>query len=142
LALKQGAKVLGVDVAAPPASLQDNDERLSSNYSYLQCDLTKPSSPSEIVKTCIDTYGGKIDVLFNIAGVMDHHGSVDTVTDSDWERCMAVNVTAPVKLMREVIPIMRAQKQGAIINMSSRAGLSGAAAGVAYTASMSSSFVY
>jgi NAD(P)-dependent dehydrogenase (short-subunit alcohol dehydrogenase family) len=48
---------------------------------------------------------------------------------------MAVNVTAPVKLMREIVPVMRAQQHGVIVNMASRAGLSGAAAGVAYTAS-------
>jgi NAD(P)-dependent dehydrogenase (short-subunit alcohol dehydrogenase family) len=71
----------------------------------------------------------------NIAGVLDHNASVDAVTDADWDRCMAVNLTAPVKLMREVIGEMRNQKSGVILNMASRAGMSGAAAGVAYTAS-------
>nr|BDO47157.1 short-chain dehydrogenase/reductase BrvG [Penicillium bialowiezense] len=137
-ALKEGANVLGVDVVAePPASLSEINAGSDTDchFSYHACDLTKATSPAEVLATCRSTFGGRIDVLFNIAGVMDHHGSVDTVTDSDWEKCMAINVTAPVKLMREVIPAMRDQQQGVIVNMASRAGLSGAAAGVAYTAS-------
>jgi NAD(P)-dependent dehydrogenase (short-subunit alcohol dehydrogenase family) len=59
----------------------------------------------------------------------------DAVTDADWDRFMAVNLTAPVRRMEEVIREMRNQKSGVILNMASPAGMSGAAAGVAYTAS-------
>jgi NAD(P)-dependent dehydrogenase (short-subunit alcohol dehydrogenase family) len=83
----------------------------------------------------LEAYGEKVDALFNIAGVMDNHGSVDTLTNESWERCLAVNLTAPVELMREVIPIMRREKSGSIVNLASKAGTSGAASGVAYTAS-------
>ncbi|EMR89352.1 hypothetical protein ACHAP3_007632 [Botrytis cinerea] len=76
-----------------------------------------------------------IDVLANIAGVMDSMASADKVTDDDWDRIIAINLTAPTKLIRAVLPFMRAKKNGAIINLCSKAALSGAAAGVAYTAS-------
>lgn len=85
---------------------------------------------------CVESFGRRIDGLLNIAGVLDHCGSVDSVLDTMWHKCIAINLTAPVMLIREVIPIMREQKSGSIVNISSKAGVSGAAAGVAYTASM------
>ena len=52
-----------------------------------------------------------------------------------WDRVIAVNLTAPVKLMRAVLPTMKEQKKGVIVNVASRASFSGASAGLAYTAS-------
>lgn len=77
----------------------------------------------------------RVDVLANVAGVMDGFSSADTITDAEWSRVIDVNLTAPIKMMREVLPFMKAKKQGCIINVSSKAGMSGAAAGIAYTAS-------
>ncbi|KAJ5464396.1 Short-chain dehydrogenase/reductase SDR [Penicillium daleae] len=130
LALSEGAKVLGVDVSSAPKSLNENP-----NFKFLQRDLTDAASAKDIVDTCVRQFGGRIDGLLNIAGIMDHNGSVDSLTDEMWDQCIAINLTAPVKLMREVIPIMRAQRSGSIVNVGSKAATSGAASGVAYTAS-------
>lgn len=77
----------------------------------------------------------RIDVLVNVAGVMDNFSSADAVTDEIWDRVLAVNLTVPVKMMRAVLPFMRAKKDGCVVNVASTAGTSGAVAGVAYTAS-------
>jgi len=77
----------------------------------------------------------KIEVLANVAGVMDSFESAETVTDAQWDRVIGVNLTVPTKMIRAVMPMMKANKKGSIINISSKAGSSGAAAGVAYTAS-------
>jgi NAD(P)-dependent dehydrogenase (short-subunit alcohol dehydrogenase family) len=129
-ALSEGAKVLGVDVASAPESLNENQ-----NFRFLQRDLTDAATHKDIVETCVQEFGGRIDGLLNIAGIMDRNNSVDSLTDEMWDRCIAINLTAPVKLMREVIPIMREQKSGSIVNVGSKAATSGAASGVAYTAS-------
>lgn len=129
-ALNEGAKVLGVDISSVPESLRENP-----NYKFLRGDLTDVSTPQHVVETCIREFGGRIDGLMNIAGIMDRNGSVDSLSNETWDRCIAVNLTAPVKLMREVIPIMREQKSGSIVNVGSKAATSGAASGVAYTAS-------
>ncbi|OGE52373.1 hypothetical protein PENARI_c010G01937 [Penicillium arizonense] len=129
-AIKEGAQVFGVDISTYPPSLADEP-----SFRFFQCDLTTNGSSRAIVQACLEAYGEKVDALFNIAGVMDNHGSVDTLTNESWERCLAVNLTAPVELMREVIPIMRREKSGSIVNLASKAGTSGAASGVAYTAS-------
>ncbi|GES64075.1 short-chain dehydrogenase/reductase SDR [Aspergillus terreus] len=131
-ALNEGARVFGVDIAIPPATLQQH-----RNFKFLQCDLASaPDAADDVVRACTDAYGPRIDALLNIAGVMDHYGSVDTLADATWEKCLAVNLTAPVKLMRAVIPFMRGSATGgSIVNVASKAGLSGGAGGVAYTAS-------
>jgi len=80
-------------------------------------------------------YRERIDVLVNVAGVMDNFSSADCVSDEIWERVLAVNLTAPVKMMRAVLPWMKERREGVIINVASTAATSGAVAGVAYTAS-------
>lgn len=129
-ALSQGARILGVDVSSAPVSLNEHP-----NYKFMQGDLTHETTPRQVVETCIKEFGGRIDGLLNIAGIMDQNSSVDSLSDYMWERCIAVNLTAPVKLMREVIPIMRQQQSGSIVNVGSKAATSGASSGVAYTAS-------
>jgi NAD(P)-dependent dehydrogenase (short-subunit alcohol dehydrogenase family) len=66
---------------------------------------------------------------------MDAFEAADTCTDAEWSHVLAVNLTVPTRLIRAVLPMMKAKKSGAIINVASKAALSGAAAGVAYTAS-------
>jgi len=83
----------------------------------------------------ITTISQRIDVLVNVAGVMDNFSSADGVSDAVWDKVLAVNLTVPVKMMRAVLPYMKAKQDGVIINVASTAGTSGAVAGVAYTAS-------
>lgn len=130
IALTEGARVLGVDVSPAPESILEN-----VNFKFVQCDLCHESAPDQILEACAEAFGRRVDGLLNIAGVMDLNQSVDSVSDSMWERCIAINLTAPVKLMRAVIPIMREQRSGSIVNVCSKAALSGAISGVAYTAS-------
>lgn len=66
---------------------------------------------------------------------MGSFSSADGVTDSEWDRVVAVNLTVPVKMMRAVIPFMLEKKSGVIVNVASTAGVSGAVAGIAYTCS-------
>lgn len=129
-ALNEGAQVLGVDISSPPTSLDEHPK-----FAFCQANLVDPCTPQKVVAACNEAYGRKIDALLNIAGIMDHNGSADSVVDSVWDRTIAVNLTAPVRLMREVLPIMREQKSGSIVNVASKAALSGAVSGVAYTAS-------
>lgn len=129
-ALHDGARVFGIDVSPAPESIKKYP-----CFRFFQGDLTNGQVPNQAVTACIEAFGRRIDGLLNIAGVSYHFASVDGISDVIWHKCFAVNLTAPVMLMREVVPIMREQKSGSIVNVSSKAGISGAAAGVAYTAS-------
>lgn len=127
--LSRKAKVFGIDISP---FTQDVD---AASFAFHQVDLTQPNAATEAVAACIERFGPKIDVLANVAGVMDAFGSADTVKESEWDRVMSINLTVPVKLMGAVLPSMREHKEGAIVNVASRAAVSGAVAGVAYTAS-------
>ena len=133
LLLSRGASVYGVDVSNTPSGISESE----NTFKFQQCDLAGQGVPGSVVEGC-HSHFGQIDALLNVAGVMDLMGSVDTLTDEEWDRVISINLTAPVKLMRATVNYWR--KGGpvtgkAIANVSSKAGQSGAAAGVAYTAS-------
>ncbi|KAK7448424.1 hypothetical protein VKT23_013687 [Stygiomarasmius scandens] len=121
--------VFGVDLSAAPTSVA------GANFHFLQINITQEDAPAKIVSACQASFGSRIDALLNVAGVMDKNAGVDNLLDEDWDRIIAVNLTAPVRLMREVVNVMKEQRSGCIVNVASKAGMSGAAAGVAYTAS-------
>lgn len=92
-------------------------------------------SAESTAQAVIAAAGSRIDVLANVAGIMDGFEPVGEVTDAVWDKVMAVNVTGPMRMMRAVMPAMLAAGKGAIVNVTSEAGLRGSCAGAAYTAS-------
>jgi len=66
---------------------------------------------------------------------MDGFAAADVFEDREWDNIIAINLTVPTKMIRAVLPFMKEKKNGSIINVASRASLSGAISGVAYTAS-------
>jgi NAD(P)-dependent dehydrogenase (short-subunit alcohol dehydrogenase family) len=121
--LAAGAHVLGVDISPGPPALSSLPK---SHFAFHQCNLTHPESPALVVKAALGAFNGRIDVLLNVAGIGDTFGSVDTLTDETWDRIIATNLTAPVKLMREVGPEMRKSGGGSIVNVARKGGTSGA----------------
>ena len=69
---------------------------------------------------------GTPDVLINNAGVAGQAGPVETLDLAQWRNCLSVNLDAQMLTCRAVVPAMKQQKSGAIINMSSTSGLFGA----------------
>jgi NAD(P)-dependent dehydrogenase (short-subunit alcohol dehydrogenase family) len=131
LFLNRQAQVFGTDISPFKDSLTQEQE---SAFTFRQADLTKEQAVEEIVTACLAKYH-RIDILVNNAGISDGWSSADTLQDKEWERVMAVNLTVPIRLMRAVLPTMKEQKSGSIVNVASKAGLSGASSGIAYTAS-------
>ncbi len=132
---KEGAKV--VAVARRKDRLDEvskEAESLNGQVVGLEGDVTKVEDIDNMVDFTMDKYG-RIDILVNNAGIMDNFTPLADVTDELWDRVLNINLMAPMKLMRKVIPIMQKQEKGNIINTSSLGGLYGARAGAAYTAS-------
>jgi len=67
---------------------------------------------------------GRVDVLANVAGIGSSPSLCDT-TDAELERVLAVNLLGAARLMHAVLPIMKAQRSGAIVNVGSVAGEAG-----------------
>lgn len=78
---------------------------------------------------------GRVDILFNNAGIMDNVMPVAETTDDLWQKVININLNAPFYASRRVIPSMIKQGGGVIINTASVAGLFGGIAGAAYTVS-------
>ncbi len=84
----------------------------------LQCDVGRADQIDTLVA---ETTGacGRIDVLVNNAGVHVPNVFFADLEDEDWTRVLEVNLTAPYRLARAVVPVMRAQGGGHVINLSS-----------------------
>ncbi|AHM63125.1 dehydrogenase [Flammeovirgaceae bacterium 311] len=115
--------------------LQAAQEQFGENCSYESFDLTELEQMPAFVERLRDRYG-KIDILVNNAGINQKKPFTE-VSDQDFERIILTNLTAVFSLSREVARVMLAQKQGAIVNISSMASQYGIPKVIAYTASKS-----
>ncbi len=84
----------------------------------LVCDVTQPAHQDKLISDTVTAYG-RIDALINNAGVHLPDVRFADLKDEDWAHVMDVNLTAPVRLTRAVLPIMRKQGGGHIVNLSS-----------------------
>jgi NAD(P)-dependent dehydrogenase (short-subunit alcohol dehydrogenase family) len=75
-----------------------------------------------LAKTALDTYG-RVDILVNNAATNPHFGAVLDAEDSLWQKTIEVNIMGNVWLTQAVVPAMRAQGGGKIINVASVNGL-------------------
>lgn len=81
-------------------------------------DVSKQEDVEKLVNKTIDTYV-RIDVLINNAGVLDNYLSADNMTYEVWDRVFDINVTGPMRLIREVLKHMVKENKGNIINTAS-----------------------
>lgn len=99
-----------------------------------QGDISDRTAAEQLINRAVDTYG-RLDVLCNNAGIMDYMQGVGEVSDEIWRKVLGVNLDGPMYTSRRAVQHMLRQSGGAIINIASTAGISGGAAGAAYTAS-------
>ncbi|SIS08837.1 SDR family NAD(P)-dependent oxidoreductase [Microbacterium sp. RURRCA19A] len=126
----EGGRVVATDVVA---------ERLDALTAELEgldlATVVGDVSSVETIDALLDAAGDRIEGLANVAGIMDGFLPPSEVDDATWDRVFAVNLTAPMRLTRAVLPRMIEAGGGAIVTVSSEAGLRGSAAGAAYTSS-------
>jgi NAD(P)-dependent dehydrogenase (short-subunit alcohol dehydrogenase family) len=125
--LAAGASLLVAQRSPLPTEL-DSQEKLR----WIEADLSDPDSFPAIAQAAMETFG-KVDVLVNNAGFMFER-TVDEMQLEEWNRMLAVNLTAPVFLSKQLLPLLRAAG-GSIINIGSIEGLAANPEHAAYCAS-------
>jgi meso-butanediol dehydrogenase / (S,S)-butanediol dehydrogenase / diacetyl reductase len=100
---------------------------------FIEADHTKPEDCARSVEETLRAFQ-RIDILFNNAGIVTS-GTAETVTEEDWTRTLAINVTAVWRMSRLVVPEMRRLGKGAIVNNGSDWSVVGAKDALPYTVS-------
>ena len=131
-----GADIAAFDVAAKieyPAYAQGSTAELDSLVAEIEAlgrravayagDVRDASAIAAAVAGTLEAFG-RIDVLFNNAGIVAY-AVADEMTELEWDTMLDVNLKGPFLVAREIIPVMKRQKSGVIINNSSVMGLRG-----------------
>ena len=132
--LEEGANVAIADISKE-AGERVVSEMKAMGYEPLLVtgDVTKSADVKRMVGEVVEKFG-RIDVLFSNAGILIE-GTVEEVSEEDWDRTMAVNVKGVFLMAKEVVPHMLRQGKGVIVNNASCSGLVGDRGAIAYNTS-------
>jgi 3-oxoacyl-[acyl-carrier protein] reductase len=122
--VREGSRVALVDVEK--TGLETLQKQIGKNRGQalaVPCDVSKASEVKQMVYQVQKTFG-RIDILVNNAGII-RRGTIETVTEEDWDRVMEINLKGPFNCSKAVVEIMKRQGYGKIVNVSSIAGKMG-----------------
>lgn len=116
------ARLVLADVNGFGAAATARDaERLGAEAHVIPCDLSDLESVCAVAREALDRWAG-VDVLVNNAGVT-YHGATHTMPQDEWDRLVAINFDAPVRLTLELLPSMLARPEAHVLNVASMLGL-------------------
>ena len=128
LAAGNAVVATGRDPEAVAQAVGESDDLLA-----VKLDVTSPPDAEAAVQAAVDRFG-RIDVLVNNAGNF-YAGFFEELTPEQMERQLTTTLLGPMNVTRAVLPVMRRQRSGHVITISSSAGLTGFEFGTAYAAS-------
>lgn len=130
----EGASVAVVDLNADAAESVAEEIRAAGGTAIaIAADVSSEEDIIRVVETANESLGG-IDVVFNNAGIIRRTTAVQTTVE-EWDRVFGVNVRAIFLMCKHVVPIMRANGGGSIVNTGSGWGLKGGGQAISYCAS-------
>ena len=128
----EGARVLGCDIDGD--GLEQTHAEAGEGVTVEVADITNPDDVDRVVARTVEEFE-RVDVLANVAGVLDNMLAAHEIDDATWRRVMAVNVDGPMLLSRAVLTRFLDQGAGCIVNVGSQASIRGGTAGFGYTTS-------
>lgn len=131
LALSQGHQVIAT--SRNIEELKNSITEKQDNFLPLKVDITSDKEVKNAVQQGIEKFG-RIDVVVNNAGY-SLVGSIEEITDKEFRQTVNVNLFGTVNILRNVMPHLRKQQLGHIINIASNAGYVGFANATSYNAS-------
>src|SRR5262249_60891605 len=117
---REGARVAVVDINEKAA--REAAASISNKAIAVRCDVSQRSHVDAAVKTTVEAFG-QIDILVNNAGMSHVRRPMLEVEEDEFDRLIAVNVKSIFLFAHAVVPRMREQKSGVIINIGSTAGI-------------------
>jgi ketoreductase RED2 len=129
----------GASVVVNSASSVDAGEKVASSLgdaAYVQADVSDAEASERLVQQAVDRFG-RLDVLVNNAGVTEviPHHDLDAVTDEIFRRIFEVNVLGTFRLTKLALPHLKAHGNGAVVNVTSVAGVRPTGSSVPYAVS-------
>ena len=116
--IARGVRVAGL--ARDAGRLQKLSNRLGHEFLPLACDVGDLDQVERAIRSACEAFG-TIDILINNAGV-GRFGAVDELAKERWDEMLATNVSGLFHCIRQVVPIMKGQGRGHIVNIASIAG--------------------
>lgn len=122
-ALLRGDQVIAT--AREPKNLSALEQRFPEQVRVCRLDVTEPRTAQDAVDLASDTFG-RLDVLVNNAGY-GLMGAVEEVSPDEYRPLFETNVFGLIEVTRAALPMLRRQGSGCVVNLSSGAGIAGAA---------------
>jgi 3-oxoacyl-[acyl-carrier protein] reductase len=119
--IAEGARVVIADINGDAASALADE--LGDAASGLKVDVANADDAAAMVKFTMQSLGG-IDILVNNAGVGHSPEPMESLSEEVFDRIFEVNIKSIYRTARQVVPIMKANGSGAILNMASTGGVS------------------
>ena len=124
---QEGARLVLVD--RDEASVRETQRLVEAaapgTATVLVADIVEEDACAEIARHALDALGGRIDVLHNNVGIGAGDGGPTSLSADAWDRIVDVNLKAMWLTCKHVVPVMREQRNGAIVNISSVAAIAG-----------------
>ena len=115
---RNGARVHTCDISEEALGVLASDQ---PTVVGTQVDLADPNAISQWCDRAIADLGG-VDVLVNNAGIAGPTADVEDISLDDWRQCLTIDLDSHFLTCRSVVPVMKQQRAGSIVNMSSTAG--------------------
>ena len=117
---KEGARVGVIDINAEVA--REVVSQIGNSAFAMEADVSIDGDVSRMVQEALDRWG-QLDILVNNAGTTHRNQPMTEVTEEEYERIFAVNVKSVYLSARHVVPVMKKQGFGVILNVASTAGV-------------------
>jgi 3-oxoacyl-[acyl-carrier protein] reductase len=137
---KSGSHVVVADIDRPAADQVSAEimQQKGPEAAAVHADVSDEKSTTDMAKAALQRFG-RIDVLINNAAIFAtvpmNRGRIETIDPTEWDRLMAVNLRGLFFCCRAVLPSMRAQKSGKIINIASGTVFAGSPGRIHYVTS-------
>lgn len=132
---REGASLVIADIDMENArTTADELQRAGTRAAVVRMDVTSSESVESAIEEAVSAFG-RVDILVNNAGVVGGHIGGSVITEDDWDSCYEVNLRGSWLVARTLVPHLRTNGGGKIVNIASIAGRKGGAGLAHYNAS-------